>query len=96
MVFCFKPRGDLQLTVDSIRHTGLARLYEAFLRLKRTLEEAELFSAERKRALPLHPKIIGIITSPQAAAFHNVLTTLFFVLIVMAGAGLLLLNHFSV
>ncbi len=72
----YEPRGDLQLTVDSIRHTGLGRLYEAFLRLKRTLEEAGLFSAERKRALPLHPKTIGIITSPQAAALHDVLTTL--------------------
>ncbi|MGE8486857.1 MAG: exodeoxyribonuclease VII large subunit, partial [Paraburkholderia nemoris] len=39
--------------------------------------EAEgLFAAERKRALPAHPRAIGIVTSLQAAALRDVLTTL--------------------
>ncbi|MDH4235589.1 MAG: exodeoxyribonuclease VII large subunit, partial [Gallionella sp.] len=35
-----------------------------------------LFAAERKSAIPAFPKCIGIVTSPQAAALRDVLTTL--------------------
>ena len=51
-------------------------MYEAFLRLKAQLEAEGLFAAERKRALPMHPRAIGIVTSLQAAALRDVLTTL--------------------
>jgi len=35
-----------------------------------------LFDEDRKRAIPTHPRSIGIITSPQAAALKDVLSTL--------------------
>jgi exodeoxyribonuclease VII large subunit len=35
-----------------------------------------LFDEERKREIPTHPRSIGIITSPQAAALKDVLSTL--------------------
>jgi exodeoxyribonuclease VII large subunit len=35
-----------------------------------------LFDPDRKKPLPLYPKQIGIITSPAAAALHDVLSTL--------------------
>ncbi len=72
----YEPRGDLQLTVEHIRYAGLGRLYEAFLQLKRKLEAAGLFREERKRPLPPYPHTIGIITSLQAAALRDILTTL--------------------
>lgn len=72
----YEARGDLQLSVDSIRRAGLGNLYEAFLRLKARLEAEGLFAPERKRALPALPHGIGLITSPAAAALHDVLTTL--------------------
>ncbi|GAB2905375.1 exodeoxyribonuclease VII large subunit [Uliginosibacterium flavum] len=72
----YEARGDLQLSVDSIRRAGLGNLYEAFLRLKASLEAEGLFAAERKRALPELPHGIGLITSPAAAALHDVLTSL--------------------
>lgn len=72
----YEARGDLQLSVDSIRRAGLGNLYEAFLRLKASLEAEGLFAAERKRTIPELPHGIGLITSPAAAALHDVLTSL--------------------
>ncbi|WP_338926445.1 exodeoxyribonuclease VII large subunit [Mycetohabitans endofungorum] len=75
-VTMYEPRGELQLNVEAVRRTGQGRLYEAFLKLKAQLEAEGLFAAERKRALPSHPRTIGIVTSLQAAALRDVLTTL--------------------
>ncbi len=72
----YEQRGDFQLTVEQIRPAGLGILHEQFERLKKLLESEGLFAESRKRRLPLFPKQIGIITSPQAAALRDVLTTL--------------------
>ncbi|OGS92351.1 MAG: exodeoxyribonuclease VII large subunit [Gallionellales bacterium GWA2_60_18] len=72
----YEQRGDFQLTVEQMRPAGLGVLYEQFERLKQLLESQGLFAASRKRALPFLPKSIGIVTSPQAAALRDVLTTL--------------------
>ena len=76
LVTMYEPRGEVQLSVEAVRRTGQGRLYEAFLRLKAQLEAEGLFAPERKRALPRHPRAIGIITSLQAAALRDVVTTL--------------------
>jgi len=76
VVTLYEPRGDFQLNVESLRPGGLGALYEAFARLKAKLEAEGLFLAERKRPLPAYPRVIGIVTSPQAAALRDVLTTL--------------------
>jgi exodeoxyribonuclease VII large subunit len=76
LVTMYEPRGELQLNVEAVRRTGQGRLYEAFLRLKAQLEAEGLFDRERKRELPAHPRSIGIVTSLQAAALRDVLTTL--------------------
>jgi exodeoxyribonuclease VII large subunit len=72
----YEQRGDFQLTVEQMRPAGLGILYERFERLKELLQSEGLFAAERKRALPAFPKSIGIITSLQAAALRDVLSTL--------------------
>lgn len=72
----YEPRGDLQLTVEAMRPAGQGALLEEFLRLKARLEAEGVFDAARKRALPPHPRAVGIITSAQAAALHDVLATL--------------------
>jgi exodeoxyribonuclease VII large subunit len=72
----YEQRGDFQLTVEQMRPAGLGILYERFERLKQLLESQGLFAADRKRALPAFPNCIGIVTSPQAAALRDVLTTL--------------------
>jgi len=76
LVSLYEPRGDFQLNVESMRPGGLGALYEAFAKLKAKLEAEGLFEPARKRALPAFPQQIGIVTSPQAAALRDVLTTL--------------------
>jgi len=72
----YVPRGDIQLTIQTLRRAGIGGLYEAFLKLKAKLAKEGLFDLDRKRAIPTHPRSIGIITSPQAAALKDVLSTL--------------------
>lgn len=76
LVTLYAPRGDYQLSVESIRRAGLGNLYEAFLRLKQALAEQGLFDPANKRALPRFPRTIGIVTSTRAAALRDVLTAL--------------------
>ena len=72
----YVPRGDIQLTIQSLKKAGMGGLFEAFLKLKAKLAKAGLFDLERKQEIPTHPRAIGIITSPQAAALKDVLSTL--------------------
>lgn len=76
LVSMYEPRGELQLSVESIRKAGLGNLYEAFLQLKARLEAEGWFDPSRKRSLPPQPRAIGVVTSLQAAALRDVLTTL--------------------
>ncbi|MDN0077259.1 exodeoxyribonuclease VII large subunit [Crenobacter sp. SG2303] len=75
-VTLYEARGEFQINVETLRSAGLGRLYEAFEKLKAKLEAEGLFAAERKRALPSHPRAIGIVTSPAAAALRDVVSTL--------------------
>ena len=72
----YEARGEFQLNVDTVRLAGLGALYERFARLKARLDAAGWFAPERKRALPAFPLALGIVTSLQAAALRDVLTTL--------------------
>ncbi|MEO9136123.1 MAG: exodeoxyribonuclease VII large subunit [Casimicrobiaceae bacterium] len=72
----YEARGEFQLNVETVRLAGLGALYERFLTRKRALEAAGLFDSARKRPLPAYPRRIGIVTSRQAAALRDVLTTL--------------------
>jgi exodeoxyribonuclease VII large subunit len=72
----YEARGELQMVVESLQRVGAGSLFEEFLRLRARLEAAGLFDAARKRALPVFPRAIGVITSLQAAALRDVLTTL--------------------
>ncbi|MFC4481444.1 MULTISPECIES: exodeoxyribonuclease VII large subunit [Cupriavidus] len=76
LVSMYEARGELQLGVEAMRRAGMGNLYEAFLRLKEKLAQAGLFDTERKRPIPSHARTIGVITSLQAAAMRDVLTTL--------------------
>jgi exodeoxyribonuclease VII large subunit len=76
LVTLYGARGDYQINVEAIRRAGVGELYERFLRLKEKLSTQGLFDQDRKRALPLFTRSIGIVTSPQAAALRDVLTAL--------------------
>lgn len=72
----YEARGKFQLNVETMRRAGLGALYEAFEKLKARLEQESLFDAARKKPLPVFPRAVGVVTSPQAAALRDVLTTL--------------------
>jgi|KBSSwiStaDraftv2_1062776.scaffolds.fasta_scaffold01092_13 exodeoxyribonuclease VII large subunit len=72
----YEARGEFQLNVDNMRLAGVGALYERFARLKAKLDAAGWFAVERKRALPAYARVIGIVTSPRAAALRDILTTL--------------------
>ena len=72
----YEARGEFQLGVEGLRRAGLGTLFESFERLKAKLSAEGLFDAARKRPLPSFPRRVGIVTSLQAAALRDVLTTL--------------------
>jgi len=75
-VTVYEPRGQYQLVVRELEEAGLGDLYLAFERLRRKLAAEGLFDADRKRPLPAFPRTIALLTSPDGAAVHDVLTTL--------------------
>lgn len=75
-VTLYEARGDFQLTIEFLQRAGLGVLFEAFEKLKAKLQNEGLFANALKKQLPEHPKTIGIVTSPDAAALRDVLTTL--------------------
>ena len=72
----YDARGELQLVVESLRQAGQGGLFEQFIKLRDALAAEGLFDAGRKRALPLLPRAIGVVTSLGAAALHDVVTAL--------------------
>ena len=72
----YETRVELQMVVEHMARVGTGALYEEFLKRKARLEAEGLFDAERKRALPVMPRALGVVTSLGAAALHDVLTAL--------------------
>lgn len=72
----YPPRGQLQLVVEHLEPQGAGALQAAFEKLKARLHEEGLFDPKRKRALPLLPYKIGIVTSPSGAAIQDILRVL--------------------
>ncbi len=75
-VSLYDVQGSLQLYADFVQAEGVGSLHQRFEELKERLAEEGLFDAERKRPLPAFPRRIGVVTSPQAAAFQDVLRVL--------------------
>ncbi len=71
------PRGRLQLVGNFVRAAGKGALLEALEALKQALLAEGLFAPERKRPLPAHPRVVGVVTSAHGAAFHDIRTVAF-------------------
>jgi exodeoxyribonuclease VII large subunit len=72
----YEDRGELQLSAEFIEPKGAGALQLAFEQLKMQLQAEGLFEASRKKMIPALPQGIGIITSPQGAALHDILNIL--------------------
>jgi exodeoxyribonuclease VII large subunit len=69
----YEPRGQYQLRVMNVELQGAGKLQAAFERLKQKLNAEGLFSPTRKRPIAKFPTRIGLVTSVDGAALHDVL-----------------------
>ncbi|WP_411282561.1 exodeoxyribonuclease VII large subunit [Gemmatimonas sp.] len=67
-------RGDLQFSVRALEAEGDGLWRRALERTRLSLEKDGLLDPARKRALPAFPRRIAVITSPDGAAMHDIIT----------------------
>lgn len=70
----YERDGVYQLYTDMLIQQGAGNLMLAYEQLKNKLEKEGLFAEERKQALPVNPKVVGIITSSAGAAVRDIIT----------------------
>ena len=70
-VTLYPARGTYQLICNRVEPAGEGAIRQAFLRLKAQLQAEGLLDPESKRALPLLPKCVGLITSATGAALED-------------------------
>src|SRR5881394_3919215 len=69
----YEPKGEYQLLVDSLEPVGAGALQLAFEQTKARLQAEGLFAPELKRAIPMFPRRVGIVTSANGAALRDIL-----------------------
>ena len=72
----YDVKGEYQIVCDAVEPHGLGALQAAFDQLKKRLQAEGLFDASRKRALPVLPRRIGVVTSLDGAAVRDILRVL--------------------
>ena len=70
----YERDGVYQLYADLLIAEGAGDLMQAYEKLKSKLAAEGLFAEERKKPLPVHPRTVGIITSPAGAAVRDVIS----------------------
>ncbi len=70
----FERDGQYQLYVEQLIPEGVGELSLAFAQLKDKLTAEGLFDEGRKKALPLLPARVAVVTSPTGAALRDVIT----------------------
>ena len=68
----YEPRGSTDFMVDLALPEGQGELALELERLRLRLEAEGLFEATRKRLLPQFPRVVGVVTSPTGAVFHDI------------------------
>src|SRR5437588_7948068 len=69
----YEPKGEYQLIVDWLGPVGAGALQLAFEQTKARLQAEGLFAPELKRTIPIFPKRVGVVTSPNGAAIRDIL-----------------------
>jgi exodeoxyribonuclease VII large subunit len=70
-------RGDMQFAVRQLIATSEGGFHAITLeRARQALERDGLLETSRKRALPRYPRCIGVVTSPEGAAWHDVVAVI--------------------
>lgn len=72
----YEQKGEFQLNAVSAEPAGLGALQLAFEQLKKRLADEGLFDPARKKAIPMLPQRIAVVTSPTGAALRDILHVL--------------------
>lgn len=68
----YEPRGSTDFMVDLAMPEGVGELALELERLTIRLRAEGLFEESRKRPLPQFPAVVGVVTSPAGAVFHDI------------------------
>jgi exodeoxyribonuclease VII large subunit len=69
----YPGRSNYQIVIERMEVAGEGALLALLAKTKARLEAEGLFAAERKRALPFMPRVIGVVTSPTGAVIRDIL-----------------------
>ncbi len=69
----FEPRGTFQILARVALTAGDGDRRVELEKLKKKLAAEGLFAPERKRPLPRYPRVVGLVTSKEGAALHDVI-----------------------
>ena len=72
-VTTYPAKSGYQIVIDSIEPAGVGALLAQLEERRKKLAAEGLFDAERKRALPYLPRVIGVVTSPTGAVIRDIL-----------------------
>ncbi len=72
-VSVFERDGVYQIYCKAMQEDGMGNLHEEFERLKAKLEKEGLFAQERKKKIPIMPKIIGVLTSRTGSVIRDII-----------------------
>jgi exodeoxyribonuclease VII large subunit len=71
----YGERSTYQLIIDRLEYAGAGALLARIDALRLKLAGEGLFAPERKRALPLLPRVIGVVSSERGAVIQDIRTT---------------------
>ncbi|MCP1337632.1 exodeoxyribonuclease VII large subunit [Futiania mangrovi] len=69
----YPGRSKYQIVVDSLEPAGVGALMALLEERRKALAAEGLFDADRKRAIPFLPRVIGVVTSPTGAVIRDIL-----------------------
>ncbi len=72
-VSVFERDGVYQIYCKAMQEDGLGSLYTAYEQLKAKLEDEGLFDKANKKAIPLMPKTIGVLTSQTGSVIRDII-----------------------
>jgi exodeoxyribonuclease VII large subunit len=72
-VTTFPGQSKYQIVIETLEPAGAGALMALLEGRRRKLEAEGLFAPERKRALPLLPRVIGVVTSPTGSVIRDIL-----------------------
>src|SRR5438128_8801777 len=72
----YEQKGEYQLIVESLEPVGAGALQLAFEQTKARLQAQGLFAENLKRAIPMFPRRVGVVTSASGAAIRDILNVI--------------------